>query len=85
MQDRILEHLTRDGILAGTLDDLASRFGMPSDDLRGCLRQLADAGTIAVQTTQPGDYLTIRPERRAKGAPRASRDRRRFRPDAWKL
>jgi hypothetical protein len=84
MQDRILEDLARDGILAGTLDDLASRFGIPSDDLRGCLRQLADAGTIAVQT-QPGDYLTIRPERRASNTLRASRDRRRLRTDAWRL
>ena len=84
MQDRILEHLTRDGILAGTLDDLANRFGAPSDDLRACLRQMADAGTIAVQT-QPGDYLTVRPERRASRPIRASRDRRRLREDAWRL
>ena len=84
MQDRILAELTRDGILAGTLDDLATRFGAPSDDLRACLRQMADAGTIAVQT-QPGDYLTVRQERRASGALRASRDRRRVRAGAWKL
>jgi hypothetical protein len=84
MQDRILEDLTRDGILAGTLDDLADRFGAPSDDLRACLRELAEAGTIAVQT-EPGDYVTIRMERRASGTLRASRDRRRVRTDAWRL
>lgn len=84
MQDRILEELTRDGILAGTLDDLAARFGAPSDDLRACLRQMADAGMIAVQT-QPGDYLTVRLERRVNRARRASRDRRRMRFDAWRL
>jgi hypothetical protein len=84
MQDRILEDLARDGILAGTLANLADRFGAPSDDLRACLRQLAEAGTIAVQT-QPGDYLTIRTERRASRTLRASGDRRRLRHDAWRL
>lgn len=84
MQDRILEELTHDGILAGTLDELASRFGASSDDLRACLREMAHAGTIAVQT-QPGDYLTVRPDRRANRALRASRDRRRLRTDAWQL
>lgn len=84
MQDRILEELAREGILAGTLDDLASRFEAASDELRACLRQLVEAGTIAVQT-QPADYLTIRQERRANRTLRASRDRRRLRPNAWRL
>jgi hypothetical protein len=84
MKDRILEELARDGIVAGTLDDLANRFGAPSDDLRACLRQMAHEGAIAVQT-QPGEYLTLRPERRSNSAVRASRDRRRLRTDAWRL
>jgi len=84
MQDRILEELARDGILAGTLDDLASHFEAASDELRARLRQLVEAGMIAVQT-KPGDYLTVRLDRRTHGGLRASRDRRRVRSDAWKL
>ena len=84
MQNCIMVALASSGMLTGTLDDLAARLGIPTDDLRADLRQLAHEGQIAVQT-QPGGYLTVRVERRSSGSARAGRDRRRHQTDAWRL
>ena len=84
MQNGIMVALSSSGGLTGTLGDLAVRLGMRADDLRAHLRQLASDRLIAVQT-DPGGYLTVRVERRASGGLRAGRDRRRPRPQAWRL
>ena len=84
MQNCIMVALASRGILTGTLDAIAAGLEMSKEDLRETLRQLIRERLIAVQT-QPGGYLTVRVERRSPGALRASRDRRRYRPDAWRL
>jgi hypothetical protein len=76
--------LTSEEVVSGTLDDLAARLGVSADDLRTCLRDLADRRLIAIQT-QPGGYLTIRVERRSEGSLRSHRDRRRVRDQDWRL
>src|SRR5687767_7545060 len=84
-QGRILEVLgDEDAVLTGTLDRLGRQFGLAPDDLRACLRELARAGWIAVQT-QPFGRLTIRLERRSRDAQPVTVERRRGVPDAWRL
>ena len=83
MHNGIMVALASGGSLTGTLGDLATRLGMPADDLRVCLRQLADERMVAVQT-HPGAYLTVRVERRSYGGLRAPRDRRRHQAQAWR-
>lgn len=84
MQNGIMVALASSGGLTRTLGDLAIRLGMPADDLRACLRRLADERLVAVQT-YPGGYLTVRVERRSPGILRVGRDRRRHHVDAWRL
>jgi|GEM_PF-6501412 len=68
-QGRILEAVADDeATLAGTLDSLGHRFGITDDDVRTCLRELAEAGWLAVQR-QPFGQLTIRLERRVSEEP----------------
>ena len=84
-QGRILEALTdEDTVLAGTLDRLGRQFGLTSDELRACLREMVRAGWIAVQT-QPFGRLTVRLERRSRDARPVTVERRRGVPDAWQL
>jgi DNA-binding transcriptional regulator PaaX len=84
-QGHILEALAYGDVLTGTLDHLGRRFGLAPAELRACLRQLASAGWIAVQT-EPFGRLTIRLERRSHRAPPPmSGERRRPVPDAWHL
>ena len=83
-QGRILEELATGLALTGTLDDLGQQFGLPPDDLRLCLRELVQAGWVAVRTL-PDGRLTARIERRTLGLRPVARDRRRATPDAWPL
>jgi len=86
-QGRILEELAgSDAVLAGTLHSLGRRFDLTPDDLRTCLRELAQAGWLAVQT-QPFGRLTIRLERRVATEPPlgAAVERRRQPKNAWHL
>jgi DNA-binding transcriptional regulator PaaX len=85
-QGRILEALAADdAILTGTLARIGQQFGLTTDDLRACLRELVRARWIAVQT-QPFGRLTVRLERRSDGAASSQMaERRRTSPDAWRL
>jgi DNA-binding transcriptional regulator PaaX len=84
-QGRILEALPNDDtVLTGTLERLAERFGLSTDDLRICLRELVRAGWIAVRT-EPFQRLTVRLDRRTRDAQDVRADRRRGVQDAWRL
>jgi hypothetical protein len=69
---------------ARTPDALAHEVGSTPDALRGCLRDLARAGWIAVQT-HPAGRLTIRLELRIHSARLVAVNRRNTEPNAWEL
>src|SRR5687767_9652337 len=85
-QGRILEALSDEhALLTGTLRRLGRQFGLTDEELRACLRELARAGWVAVQTL-PFGRLTVRLERRSHEAPPpVTGERRRSVPDAWRL
>jgi hypothetical protein len=60
----VLDAVSADLVLVGTVRSLARGFGVTVWDLRSCLRELLDAGWIVVQLA-PGGRLTIRLERRS--------------------
>ena len=60
----ILDVVSHDTVLMGTVDSLARGLGVTVMDLRFCLRELLDAGWISVRD-EPRGRLTIRLERRS--------------------
>jgi len=81
---RILEMVATGAVYDGTLHDLSRDVGLPSSTLRACLRELVQAGWVAVQT-QPFGRLTIRLKRRTHGRRPDRYDRRHPDPDTWEL
>jgi len=79
-----MEALAEGQVQHGTLERLGEQLAMRPNELRACLRELAHAGWIAVQT-EPFGLLTVRLERRS-GAPRpVPVERRRPTSEAWCL
>ena len=60
----VLDAVSADAVLVGTVGSLARGFGVTVSDLRFCLSELLDAGRIVVQLA-PGGRLTIRRGRRS--------------------
>ena len=83
-QGQLMEALAEGKVLSGTLERLGGQFAMPPNELRACLRELAHAGWIAVQT-QPFGLVTVRLERRSGQRRPVAVERRRGRHDAWYL
>jgi DNA-binding transcriptional regulator PaaX len=83
-EGRVLEMAAAGGILDTSLDALAQEVGLSPDHLRACLRDMARAGWIAVQT-QPVGRLTIRLELRIHAHRPVAVNRRSQEPNAWDL
>jgi DNA-binding IclR family transcriptional regulator len=83
-EGRLLDMVAAGDPVEGTLEELALAVGLPAAAVRRCLREMVQAGWIAVQA-QPFERLTLRLELRTLGQRPVARDRRRGEPDAWNL
>lgn len=83
-QGQLMEALAEGQVLNGTLEHLGGQFAMPPSEFRACLRELARAGWIVVQT-QPFGLLTVRLERRSGELRPVPVERRRGASEAWYL
>lgn len=83
-QGQLMEALAEGQVLTGTLERLGGQFAMPPHEFRACLRELARAGWIVVQT-EPFGRLTIRLERRSGAMRPVMVERRRPANEPWYL
>jgi DNA-binding IclR family transcriptional regulator len=54
VQSRVFEAVASNDVLAGAINDLARRFGVPPDDFMRCLDGLVRAGWVTVRTDPDG-------------------------------
>lgn len=83
----ILDAIADGTVLVGTMTSLSHALGIKITELRSILRELLEAGAVAISTEARGQ-LTIRLERRRPETlqdRRAAPERRRPKPDVWML